>query len=47
MSAIDFDSGKGLPPAAAAAVGAAAAARNYIVKPRLGLSFSVRACVSE
>ena len=50
MSAIDLDfGGNKVPAAAGAAVQAAAAARNYVVKPRLGLSLSqgwggVRVC---
>lgn len=37
MSLVDLDFGNKVPAGAAAAVGAAAAARNYVVKPRLGV----------
>ena len=36
MSLVDLDFGNKVPAGAASAVGAAAAARNYVVKPRLG-----------
>jgi len=37
MSSVDMDFGNKVPAGAGMAVNAAAAARNYVVKPRLGL----------
>jgi len=37
MSLVDLDFGNKVPAGAASAVAAAAAARNYVVKPRLGV----------
>jgi hypothetical protein len=37
MSLVDLDFGNKVPAQAAPAVAAAAAARNYVVKPRLGM----------